>query len=204
MKIASAWLTPVRLALHLLCATPAGYLTYLTLTGGLGFNPIETLTHQTGIWALRIFLLSLAITPLRILFKLPQIITYRRLAGLWAFFYALVHFSIYLTFDLQFSLSLVIDDIVRRPYLTAGFTALVIMLPLAITSTRGWQRRLRTNWGKLHKLVYIAGIAAVLHFAWLTKGDQLEPLFYVGILVVLFGVRVVNYFLVRRKGWRKA
>lgn len=198
MKIASAWITPIRITLHLLCAAPGGYLIYLSLTGGLGFNPIESLTHQTGIWALRIFLLSLAITPLRLLLSLPQIITYRRLVGLWAFVYALLHFSIYLTFDLQFSLSLVVEDVLRRPYLTAGFSALVIMLPLAITSTRGWQRRLGTNWGKLHKLVYIGGIAAVLHFAWLTKGNQLEPLIYVAILVVLLGIRLANYFLVRK------
>ena len=194
MKIATAWLAPIRIALHLLCAAPAGYLIYLTLTGDLGFNPIETLTHQTGIWALRIFLLSLCITPLRILFQAPQLITYRRLIGLWAFVYALVHFSIYLTFDLQFSLSLVIEDIIGRPYLTAGFTALFIMVPLAITSTTGWQRRLRTNWGKLHKLVYIAGIAAVLHFVWLRKGFQIEPLIYAAILASLFAVRLWNRF----------
>ena len=194
MKIATARLTPIRIALHLLCAAPAGYLIYLSLTGGLGFNPIETLTHETGIWAIRILLVSLAITPLRILFNLPQLITYRRLLGLWAFFYALVHFGIYLTFDLQFSLSLVIDDILRRPYLTAGFTALAIMIPLTITSTKGWQRRMRANWGKLHKLVYISAIAAILHFVWLRKGFQIEPLIYAGILIALFAQRLWNKF----------
>ena len=190
MNIAQQWLTPIRILLHLLCAVPAAYLLYNTFWGSLGINPIETLTHETGIWAIRILLISLAITPIRILFNLPQIITYRRLLGLWAFVYALIHFAIYLTFDLRFSFALVIDDILRRPYLTAGFTALVLMIPLTITSTRGWQRRLRNNWGKLHKVVYIVGIATVLHFVWLRKGFQIEPLVYAGILALLLGTRL--------------
>ena len=194
MNIARSRITPIRVALHLLCALPASYLIYSFFYGSLGFNPVETLTHQTGIWALRILLLSLAITPLRLLLNTPQLLTYRRLLGLWAFAYALIHFAIYLTFDLQFSLALVIDDVLRRPYLTAGFTALAIMIPLTITSTKGWQRRMRANWGKLHKLVYISAIAAILHFVWLRKGFQIEPLIYAGILVVLFAQRLWNKF----------
>lgn len=190
MQIARGWITPIRILLHLLCAAPALYLLYNTFFGSLGVNPVETLTHQTGIWAIRIILISLAITPLRILFKASQLISYRRLFGLWGFFYALAHFLIYLTFDLRFSLSLVIEDVIQRPYITAGFTALVLMVPLAITSTKGWQRRLKRNWVKLHKIVYIAAIAAVLHFVWLRKGFQIEPLVYAAILIALFATRL--------------
>lgn len=192
MQIARQWVMPIRAVLHLLCTAPALVLIYGIFTGSLGVNPVETLTHQTGIWALRILLVSLAITPLRILLNAPQIITFRRLLGLWAFFYALVHFSVYLTFDLRFSVSRVLEDILERPYITAGFTALVLMIPLAITSTTGWQRRMRRTWNKLHKVVYLVGIAAVLHFLWLTRGDQPEPLIYVGMLVALYAVRIWN------------
>lgn len=194
MKIAQAWVLPIRILLHLLCAAPALYLLYNTFFGSLGVNPVETLTHQSGIWAIRILLVSLAITPLRKLLNAPQLILYRRLLGLWTFFYALVHFIIYLTFDLRFSFALVIDDIIQRPYITAGFTALVLMIPLAITSTTGWQRRLKRNWGRLHKVVYIVGIAAVLHFVWLRKGFQIEPLIYAGILIALLATRLWNRF----------
>lgn len=192
MKIPTQWVTPIRILLHLLCATPALVLIYNTFTGGLGINPIETITHQTGIWALRFLLVSLAITPLRVLLQTIQLVTFRRLFGVWTFFYALVHFSIYLTFDLQFSFSLVVDDVIQRPFMTAGFTALLLMIPLTITSTTGWQRRLKRNWGKLHKLVYVIGIAAVLHFVWIRKGFQIEPLIYIGILVALYAFRIWN------------
>jgi|TARA_B110000483_G_scaffold145435_1_gene173548 sulfoxide reductase heme-binding subunit YedZ len=194
MKTPSLWATSLRILLHLLCATPAVVLIYKTFIGGLGFNPIETVTHQTGIWALRILLVSLAITPLRILLNLIQLVTYRRLLGVWAFFYAFMHFSIYLTFDLQFSFSLVLDDIIQRPFITAGFSALLLMIPLAMTSTRGWQRRLKKNWGKLHKAIYVIGIAAVMHFFWLTRGNQPEPYIYAGLLILFYSVRLVNKF----------
>ena len=192
--ITQQWITPVRIALHLLCAAPAFYLLYSTFFGSLGVNTVETLTHQTGIWAIRILLVSLAVTPLRILLGTTELLTYRRLLGLWAFFYALAHFIIYLTFDLQFSFSLVVEDVIQRPYITAGFTAVVLMIPLAITSTTGWQRRMKRAWGKLHKVVYIVGIAAVLHFVWLRKGFQIEPLIYAGILIALLAIRLWSKF----------
>lgn len=192
LSIAQQWLLPIRILLHLLCAVPALLLLYNTFFGSLGVNPVETLTHQTGIWAIRILLVSLAVTPLRILLGVAQLILYRRLLGLWSFAYALAHFCIYLTFDLRFSFSLVIDDVIERPFMTAGFTALVLMIPLAITSTTGWQRRLKRKWGKLHKLVYLVGIAAVLHFVWIRKGFQIEPLIYAGVLLSLFALRIWN------------
>lgn len=194
MKIAQQWILPIRILLHLLCTAPAIYLLYSAFFGSLGVNPVETLTHQTGIWAIRILLVSLAVTPLKMLPNMSQLLLFRRLLGLWGFFYALIHFSIYLTFDLRFSFSLVIDDVIQRPYITAGFTALVLMIPLVITSTKGWQRRMKRNWGKLHKVVYVVGIAAVLHFVWLRKGFQIEPLIYAAILIALFGARVWNKF----------
>ncbi len=189
-----SWSVAARLLLHLLCAIPALILLINAFSGKLGVNPVETLTHQTGIWALRILLISLTVTPLRIILKKAQLIRYRRLLGLWAFAYALAHFAIYLTFDLQFSFALILEDVLRRPYITAGFTAVLLMLPLAITSTTGWQRRLKRNWVKLHKIVYISGIAAVLHFIWLRKGFQTEPLIYAAILILLLSVRLVKKF----------
>lgn len=182
---------PARALVHLLCLIPAAILIYSAFFGSLGINPIETLTHDTGLWGLRILLISLAITPLRLITNQHWLVTLRRPLGLWAFFYVLCHFAIYLTFDLQFSLSILADDVLRRPYITVGFAALVLLIPLAVTSTRSWQKKLKRKWIMLHRLVYAIGVLAILHFVWLTKGNQPEPLIYAGILAVFLAARPI-------------
>jgi len=156
----------------------------------LGANPIETLLHETGGWALRFLLLSLAVTPVRKLLHWSKAIQFRRMIGLYAFFYVTCHFLVYLVLDLQFDFAIVFEDILDRPYITVGFLAFVCAIPLAITSTHAMMRRLGKNWVKLHRLTYFISILAVLHFLWLVKKDITEPLIYIAILVCLLGYRV--------------
>ena len=172
-----------------LCA-PFIWLVYTLLTNRLGANPIEAITGFTGEWALRILLLSLAMTPLRMLIKKPWPIRLRRMLGLFAFFYVLTHFATYLVLDQQFDIGAIVSDILERPYITAGTVAFVILIPLCLTSTKGMMKRLGKRWTALHRLVYLAATAAVVHYVWLTKGDQLEPLLYLIVLFVLMLFRV--------------
>ena len=174
----------------LACLTPALLLGWDAFTGGLGVNPIEDVTHRTGDWALRFLLVTLAVTPLRRLSGWHALIRFRRMVGLFAFFYATLHFSTYLVFDHFFDLLLIIDDVAERKYVTAGFVGFVLMIPLAVTSTQGWIRRLGKRWTALHRLVYASAVAGVVHFLWLVKIDIGEPLVYAAILAVLLGVRV--------------
>ena len=162
----------------------------------LGVNPLEYLTHATGDWTMRFLLLTLAVTPLRKLLKLPALIQYRRMLGLFAFFYGVLHFTTYLWFDKAFAWSEILPDIRKRPFITAGFIAFVLMIPLAITSTAGWIRRLGgKNWQWLHRLIYLSAIAGVIHFWWLVKSDIREPAMYGGILAVLLLYRLVVWML---------
>ncbi len=184
-----------RLALVHAAVIAIGLLPFGALAGraaldSLGANPIEEITHETGEWALRFLLLALAITPLRLVFGWRGIAPYRRTFGLFAFFYASLHFSTYVGLDLFFEWDAIVEDVIERPYVTAGFTAFLCLLPLAITSTRGWVRRLGRRWILLHRLAYVAGVAAVVHFLWLVKADLREPLIYATILASLFSVRV--------------
>jgi len=160
--------------------------------GGLGANPIEFITHETGTWALRLLLLTLLVSPLRRLTGWSAVMRLRRMLGLFAFFYACLHLSIWIGLDLFFDWTLVWDDILNRPYITAGFTAWLLLLPLAVTSTDAMMRRLKRRWGKLHRLIYPAAMIAVLHFWWLTRADYREPLLYGGLLAMLLGWRVVT------------
>lgn len=170
--------------------TPAALLLLDGLAGRLGANPIETLTHTTGDWTLRFLLAALAVTPARRLLGWSFLAPRRRTLGLFSFFYACMHLSTYVALDLFFDWSIVLEDVLERPYITAGFTGFLCLLPLAITSTRGWIRRLKRRWVQLHRLAYAAGVAGVVHFLWLTKADLLEPLIYATILTALLGVRV--------------
>ena len=147
--------------------------------------------HTWG-WALRLLLLTLAVTPLRQLTGEPRLLRFRRLLGLWVFAYASLHFAAYLVLDLRGWWAQVWDEIVQRPYITVGFAAWLLLLPLAVTSTRGWMRRLGRNWGRLHRLVYAVAVLAVLHFWWVVKSDIREPLLYAAILAVLLGWRLVR------------
>lgn len=183
------WISLKALA-HLLALLPAGLLVRDALGDRLGADPVAAITHGTGDWALRMLLLSLAMTPLRKLTGQAWPIRFRRLVGLYAFFYACLHLSTYLVLDLQGYWPQIFDDIVKRPFMTVGFSAWLLLLPLALTSTRGWIRRLGRRWGQLHKLVYLAAVLAVLHFLWLVKSDLREPLIYAGVLAVLLGLRL--------------
>jgi len=165
----------------------------------LGVNPAETLQLETGIWALRFLLATLAITPIRRLTGWHRIIQFRRMLGLFAFFYAFLHLMTYVVLDRYFDFSGVWEDIVKRPFITAGMLAFVLMVPLAVTSTKGWIRRLGRRWQLLHRLVYFSAAAACVHFIWKVKVPVGEPVYYAAILGVLLVFRVVYY--VRRSDY---
>lgn len=160
------------------------------LTEGLGANPIEKITHETGEWALRFLVLCLAVTPLRRLTGWRQLTLERRTLGLFAFLYASLHLSTYVALDLGFDWGNLGEDVLERPYITVGFATFCVLLTLASTSTRGAARRLGRRWKPLHRLVYLAGIGAVVHFLWLVKSDTREPLIYGAIIAMLLGVRL--------------
>ncbi len=175
----------------LLALTPALALTVAAVTNRLGANPIESLTHETGTWALRFLLLALAITPLRRLSGWNAPVRFRRMLGLFAFFYVLVHFLVFSVLDHFFAWDDILADIVKRPYITVGFLGLVLLTPLAITSTHGMLRRLGAKrWKTLHRLAYFAAGAGVLHFLWLVKADLREPLIYLSVLTLLLVLRL--------------
>ena len=190
---------------HLLALTPLAILLSqvwsVAHTGGdaLGADPVAEIEHRLGLWALRFLMFALAVTPLRQLSGKPVLVRFRRMLGLYAFFYASLHFAAYLGLDLRGYWAQIFEDIAKRPYITVGFTAWLLLLPLAITSTIGWIRRLGRNWSRLHKLVYAIGVLAVLHFWWLVKSDIREPALYAGILAVLLGWRAWKAIAARRK-----
>jgi len=186
---------------------PAAWLTWAALTGSLSVNPLSDLTNETGLWALRFLCITLALTPLRRLTGWNAAIRFRRMAGLFAFFYGTLHLLVYTIADRFAGLDFpdgmlawstagnlarsVGGDIYKRPFITIGFTAFVLMVPLAITSTAGWIRRLGgKRWNLLHRLVYVSAAAGVVHYYWLVKADIRSPLMYGAIVGVLLGVRV--------------
>lgn len=156
----------------------------------LGANPVETIQNTTGIWALRFLLITLSVTPLRWVTGQAWPLQFRRMLGLFAFTYAVLHFSNYLLLDRALDFGEILPDIAKRPYITIGFTALMLLIPLAVTSTSGWRRRLARRWQKLHRLVYVIAILACWHFWWQVKKDITEPLVYCLILAVLLGARL--------------
>lgn len=162
---------------------------------GLGFNPQETSNRFTGDWALRFLLLSLAITPAARLFGSPKPMVFRRMIGLFAFFYVVLHVTSYVWLDMLFDWAELWADVLKRIYITVGFSAFLLLIPLAITSTNGWVKRLGAKrWQKLHKSVYLIGLLAVVHFIMMRKGFQIEPLIYAGILAVLLAFRARQYW----------
>ena len=173
-----------------LCLLPLGWLAWDVVRDSLGTDPVAQLEHRTGIWALRLLLATLAITPLRRITGWHLAIRYRRMLGLFAFFYATVHLLIYTVVDLGGFWSQLLEEIAKRPYITVGFTAWLLLIPLAVTSTKGMMRRLGRRWQKLHRLVYAIALLAVLHFLWLVKADHREPLIYLGVLAGLMLWRV--------------
>ncbi len=183
----------LKIPLFALCLAPALTLVWNGLHQSLGPNPVETITHTTGNWTLRFLLITLAVTPLRKILRRPELIRFRRMLGLFAFFYGTMHLLTYLWLDQSFSVTAMVKDVVKRPFITAGMTGFLSMLPLAITSTAGWIRRLGgRNWQRLHRLIYLAAMAGVVHYYWLVKSDVRLPLLYAALLAPLLAWRVVE------------
>jgi methionine sulfoxide reductase heme-binding subunit len=178
---------------------PAAWLIRGAFRGGLGANPIEKVTHVTGMTALILLLVTLAVTPVRRLTGWHPLIGLRRPLGLFAFFYVSVHFLIWIGLDLGFRLDWVWEDIRKRPYITAGFFGFLILIPMAVTSTKGWIRRLGPRWGLLHRGAYLAAGLGVLHYYWLVKADVRLPLLMAGILGVLIALRIPGWIRHRRR-----
>ena len=200
--LTSRW---TKAALFLICLVPLGLLIWEAFTGGLGANPTQFMEHATGDWTLRFVAITLCVTPLRKLVKLPQLIRFRRMLGLFAFFYGCCHFAIYLTFDQIFDLHGILADIAKRRYITVGFTGFVLMIPLAITSTAGWIRRMGgKRWALLHRAIYLTAVAGVIHFLWLVKSDIHVPLEYAAVIAILLGWRVYDHYSKPRRPVRAA
>lgn len=174
----------------LACLTPLGLLLHGFRSEDLGANPVETITHSTGLWALRFLVLTLAVTPLRRLPRLADLIAYRRMWGLFAFFYAVLHFTVWWWLDRGLDFGEMWADVMKRRFITVGMLGLVVMVPLAVTSTKGWIRRMGKNWARLHRLTYAAAIAGVVHYYWLVKSDIRGPLLYFVLVAALLGCRV--------------
>ena len=158
--------------------------------GKLGANPVEFVEHYLGDWTLRLLLITLAMTPLRMLTRLTEPVRVRRILGLWAFAFLCLHFSMYLIFDLGFSLSQLSEDLMKRTYITLGFAAWLMLVPLAVTSTTGWQRRLKRRWTTVHRFIYPAALLGSIHYLWLVKADTRQPLIYLSILLGLLAFRL--------------
>ncbi len=194
--LSSKWTKAV---VFLLCFVPLGILVWRFLTGKLGANPVEFIQHATGDWTLRFLVFTLCITPFRKLFKLPDLIRLRRMLGLFAFFYVCLHFLTYLGPDQSFDLSGMWKDVAKRPFITVGFTAFVLLIPLAITSTTGWIRRLGgKRWQLLHRCIYFAAVCGVIHYYWLVKSDVRKPLFYGALVAILLAWRLGDWLFKRR------
>lgn len=157
---------------------------------GLGANPVEELLHELGRWGLKLLLLTLTVTPLRRWTGWNWLLRFRRMLGLYAFFYIVLHFLTYAILDQGLDLAVIVEDIIKRPYITLGMTGLLMLIPLAVTSTKGMMRRLGRRWQKLHRLVYAIAIAGVWHFYWQVKLDTLDATLYALVLVVLLATRV--------------
>jgi methionine sulfoxide reductase heme-binding subunit len=189
----------LKLAIFLSGLIPLGRLAWKALHDGLGANPIEVITHSTGDWTLILLLTTLSITPLRRITRQYWLISLRRMVGLFAFFYATLHFLTYIWLDKFFDWHEMVKDIAKRPFITVGFSAFVLLIPLAITSTKGWIRRLGKNWVRLHRLIYVTAILGVIHYWWLVKADIRKPERYAAILAVLLLYRIAYWAWEKRK-----
>lgn len=182
--------TAVKAAIWVAASAPAVWLAWRAAQGGLGANPIEEVLHKTGWWGLVLLTTTLAITPVRRLAGWQRIVRYRRLVGLFAFFYLTLHFSTYLVLDQWFAWSYILEDVAERPFITVGFAAWLLLSVLAVTSTRGWIRRLGAKWQRLHRLIYLACTLGVLHFFWKVKADTREPLIFAAVVGILLLARL--------------
>jgi methionine sulfoxide reductase heme-binding subunit len=189
----------IKAGLFLLALVPLARLIWLGMQDDLGANPIEFIERSTGTWALAILLITLSFTPLRLLTGTAWPVQLRRMAGLFMFLYACLHITTYVWLDHWFDWQEIAKDIVKHPYVLVGFTAFVLSVPLALTSSNAMIKRLRQHWKSLHKLVYLVAIFAVLHFWWLVKKDITEPMLYAMVLAALLSIRLI-FSLRKRKG----
>lgn len=182
----------LKITVFALCLAPMAVLGWLAYQEDLSANPIEYITHWTGDWTLRFIVATLAITPLRTLLRWPDLVKVRRMLGLFAFFYGCLHFTTYFWLDKFFAWGEIVKDIAKRPFITAGFAAFIVLAPMAITSTAGWIRRLGgKRWQMLHRLIYFSAIAGVVHYYWLVKSDIRKPVFYGSLVAILLAYRAV-------------
>ena len=184
----------------LFAAIPFFIILWRTIRGDLTANPVEYYQHTTGDWTLRFLVFTLCVTPFRKLLHFPELIRFRRMLGLFAFFYACLHFLTYLGPDQSFNFASMLKDVAKRPFITVGFAAFLLLIPLAITSTANWVRRLGgKRWQALHRSIYACAILGVIHYYWLVKSDVRKPLFYCALVAILLLWRVVNWFSKRNQ-----
>lgn len=195
--LTSKW---TKVVVFALCLVPLAVLVWKGFQNELGANPVQFVEHWTGDWTIRFLIITLCITPFRKLLRVPQIIRFRRMLGLFAFFYACLHFSTWIGLDRFFNLSDMWADVLKRRFITVGFAGFVLLIPLAITSTKGWIRRLGgKRWQLLHRAIYLSAIAGVIHYYWLVKSDERKPLQYAAIVALLLAWRVGAWLYKRRQ-----
>jgi len=204
-QLSKKYVRAVKVLVFAVCLAPACVLTWKGFHNDLGANPIDVITRSTGKWTLTFLLITLGVTPLRKLSGLSWLISFRRMLGLFAFFYGSLHLMTYVWLDKFFNVSEMLHDIAKRRFITAGMTAWTLMLPLALTSTAGWIRRLGgKRWQVLHRLIYLSAAAGVVHFIWLVKADLRRPLTYGTILAVLLVYRLSAWLVARARTRRAA
>lgn len=194
-KIKNSQFKIFKAAVFAACLIPLGLLAWDAYTDNLGANPIEVITRSTGKWTLIFLLITLAVTPLRRLTGRQWLIKFRRMLGLYAFFYACLHFTTYIWLDQFFDLLEIAKDIPKRPFITVGFASFVLLIPLALTSTSGMVRRLGKRWQQLHRLIYLIAVGGVVHYLWLVKADITKPMIYGAILALLLAFRLMVKWL---------
>jgi sulfoxide reductase heme-binding subunit YedZ len=190
-------ITILKLVLFVACLGPLARLAWKAFHDGLGANPIEVITHSTGTWTLVFLLVTLSITPVRKLSGALWLIRFRRMVGLFAFFYGVLHFTTYIWLDKFFDLHEMVKDVYKRPFITLGFTAFVLLIPLALTSTQNMIRRLGRRWQLLHRLIYASAVLGVVHYLWLVKADRRVPEIYGGVLAILLAYRALQPIAMR-------
>jgi sulfoxide reductase heme-binding subunit YedZ len=193
-RLAQARIAWIKVLVFFLCLGPLARLVLGAFARTLGANPIEAITRSTGTWTLSLLLITLSVTPLRKLTGWNWLLRLRRMLGLYAFFYAVLHFITYIWLDQFFDLAAMVKDVIKRPFITAGFTSFLLLIPLAATSTSAMVKKLGAkNWLALHRLVYAVAIGGVVHFWWLVKRDITEPAIYAAALVLLLGLRLLYF-----------
>ena len=195
MRLSKKTWAAIKTSIFFLCLSPFILLVIDAAQDQLGANPIETLHFRLGDWALRFLCIGLALSPLKKLLKQSWPIRFRRMMGLYAFFYASLHFTVYIALDLSLSWAVFIDEVPQSPYILVGLFTYLLLIPLAITSTKAMQKKLGKHWLRLHRLVYLAGISAIIHYLWLVKSDLSEPFFYTAAMFILLFPRLLTYLM---------